>query len=139
LRSYNLNENWKTPVRATVRTLRQEGASYGYIIKKTSLSRSTIQHIIKAYTSWTTYKGKANKSRILKEADIKRIFRFISESWTNRTKSWARVMAKLWLEASIITIHHHMKAHGYCRYVACKWPFISKKQAIERLTFTLKY
>ena len=80
LRSHNPNENWKTPVRATVRTLRREGASYGYIVKKTGLSRSTIQHIVKAYTSRTTCKGKANKSRILKEADVKRIFWFISES-----------------------------------------------------------
>ena len=34
LRSHNPNENWKTPVRATVRTLRREGASYSYIVKK---------------------------------------------------------------------------------------------------------
>ena len=139
LRSYNPNENWKTPVRATVRTLRREGASYGYIVKKTGLSRSTIQYIVKAHTSRTTRKGKANKWRILKEADVKRIFWFVSESWTNRTKSWARVKAELRLEASVITIRRHMKAHGYRRYVACKRPFISKKQAAERLTFTLKY
>jgi hypothetical protein len=32
-----------------------------------------------------------------------------------------------------------MKAHGYRRCVACKRPFISKKQAAERLAFALKY
>jgi hypothetical protein len=139
LRSHNPNENWKTPVRATVCTLRREGASYGYIVKKTGLSRSTIQYIVKAPISRTTRKGKANKSRILKEVDVKRIFRFVSESWTNRTKSWARVKAKLRLEASVTTIRRYMKVHGYRRCVACKRPFISKKQATERLAFALKY
>ena len=87
LRSYNPNENWKTPVRAAVRTMRREGASYGYIQGKTGLTRSTIQYIVKAHTSRTTRKRKANKSRILKEADVKCIFRFVLESWTNRMKS----------------------------------------------------
>jgi hypothetical protein len=129
LRSHNPNENWKTPVRATVRIMRREGASYGYIQGKTGLSCSIIQHIVKAYTSRTTRKGKANKSRILKEADVKRIFRFISESWTNRTKSWGRVKAELRLEASVITICRVIKAHRYRRCVACKQLFILKKQA----------
>lgn len=139
LRSHNLNENWKTPVRATIRTLRREGASYGQIQAKTGLTRSTIQYIVKAHTSRTTRKGKANKSTILKQANVKRIFRFVSESWTNRTKSWGRVKAKLRLEASIITIRRVMKAHGYRRCIAYKRPFISKKQAQERLAFALKY
>ena len=139
LRSHNPNENWKTPVRAAVRTLRREGASYGQIKAKTGLSRSTIQHIVKAHTSRTTRKGKANKSAILKQADVKRIFRFVSESWANRTKSWGRVKAELRLEASITTIRRVMKAHGYRRCVTCKRPFISKKQAAERLAFALKY
>jgi hypothetical protein len=127
LKSHNPNENWKIPVRATVRTLRQEGASYGQIKAKTSLTRSTIQYIVKAHTSRTTRKGKANKSTVFKEADVKRIFRFVSESWTNRTKSWGRIKAELRLDASIITIRRVMKKHGYRRCVACRRPFISKQ------------
>jgi hypothetical protein len=86
-KSHNPNENWKTPVRATVRTLYRDGASYGQIKAKTGLTRSTIQYIVKSHTSRTTRKGKANKPTVLKEADVKRIFRFVSESWTNRTMS----------------------------------------------------
>jgi hypothetical protein len=81
------SDNWKTPIRATVRFLRQQGKSYGEIVKLTTLKRSTIQSIIKAPTSRTTRKGLATKRPALKQADIKRIFRFVSESWTNRTKS----------------------------------------------------
>jgi hypothetical protein len=102
-------ENWKTPVRFIVRSLRRQGKSYGYIRKVTGLERSTIQGIVKAASSRTTRKGKATKPKALKQADIKRIFRFISESWTNRTKSWARIKAKLHLEASTITIRRVMK------------------------------
>jgi hypothetical protein len=86
-KSHNLNENWKTPVRVTIRTLRRDGASYGQIKAKTGLTRSTIQHIVKSHTSCMTRKCKANKPTVLKEADVKRIFRFISESWMNRTMS----------------------------------------------------
>jgi len=79
LKSYNLNENWKTPVRSLVRILRREGASYGQIKRKTGLSRSTIQYIVKGPISWTTRKGKATKPTVLKQKDVKYIFRFISE------------------------------------------------------------
>jgi len=47
LKSHNPNENWKTPVRSLVRTLCREGTSYGQIKRKTGLSRSTIQYIVK--------------------------------------------------------------------------------------------
>jgi hypothetical protein len=41
-KSHNPNENWKTPVRVTVRTLRRDRAYYGQVIAKTGLTRSTI-------------------------------------------------------------------------------------------------
>jgi hypothetical protein len=91
-------EMWKTPVRSTVRSLRRQGKSYGEIKKLTGLERSTIQGIVKGVSSRTTRKGKPTKPKALKTADIKRIFRFVSELWTNRTKSWARIMAELHLE-----------------------------------------
>ena len=132
-------EQWKTPVRSTVRSLRRQGKSYGEIKKLTGLERSTIQGIVKGVSSRTTRKGKATKPKALKQADIKRIFRFVSESWTNRTKSWARIKAELHLEASTTTIRRVMKQHGYRRCVACRRPFISKKQAAKRLAFAFKY
>jgi hypothetical protein len=129
----------KPPVRATVRSLRRQGQSYGQIKKLTGLKRSTIQSIIKAPSSRTTRKGLATKRPALKQADVKRIFRFVSESWTNRTKSWGRIKAELHLEASVTTIRRAMKKHGYRRCVACRRPFISKKQAAKRLAFAIKY
>ena len=139
LKDHKPLENWKTPVRATVRSLRRQGKSYGQIRKLTGLTRSTIQSIVKAPTSRTTRKGLATKRRALKQADVKRIFRFVSESWANRTKSWGRIKAELHLDASITTIRRVMKEHGYRRCVACRRPFISKKQAARRLAFALKY
>jgi hypothetical protein len=80
-------EQWKTLVRSTVRSLRRQGKSYGEIKKLTGLERSTIQGIVKGASSRTTQKGKATKRPVLKPAEIRRFFRFVSKSWTNRTKS----------------------------------------------------
>jgi len=85
--AYRPKEMWKTPVRATIRAMRRDGKSYNDIVEKTGLKRSTIQGIVKGISSRTTRKGKATKPRLLKQADIKRIFRFVSLNWTNRTKS----------------------------------------------------
>jgi uncharacterized protein YerC len=132
-------EMWKTPVRSSVRTLRRQGKSYNQIVAETGLKRSTIQDIVKGVSSRTTRKGKATKRPVFKQADIKRVFRFVSESWANRTKSWASIKAELHLEASITTIRRVMREHGYCRCVVCRRLFISKKQAAKRLAFALKY
>ena len=139
IKEHKPRDMWKTPVRSIVRGIRQDSKSYSKIREKTGLTRSTIQHMVKGPTSRTTRKGKLFRPRLLKQADIKRIFRFVSESWTNRTKSWARIKAKLHLEASTTTIRRTMKRHGYCRCVACRRPFISKKAAAKRLAFALKY
>jgi len=44
-------EQWKTPIRSTVRLLRRQGKSYGEIKKLTGLERSTIQGIVKGVSS----------------------------------------------------------------------------------------
>ena len=133
------NEMWRTPVRAVVRSLCRKGKSYGEIRKETGLERSTIQSIIKGPSSCTTHKGKTFKPQLLTPKEVRRIFLFVSESWTNRTKSWARIKAELHLSTSTTTIRRTMKKHGYRRCVACRRPFISKKQAKKRLAFALKY
>ena len=139
IKEHGYKEMWKTPVHALVRSLRRQGHSYGQIRALTSLKRSTIQGIVKGPSSRTTRKGLATKRPALKQADVKRIFRFVSESWANRTKSWARIKSELHLEASTTTIRRVIKKHGYRRCVACRRPFISKKQAEKRLVFALKY
>ena len=80
VRDHKPKEMWKTPTRAIVRGMHRDGKSYGEIKKKTGLQRSTIQGIVKGVLSRTTRKGKATKRPMLKQADIKRIFRFVSES-----------------------------------------------------------
>jgi hypothetical protein len=132
-------EMWRTPARSKIRGMRAAGKSYSEIKKLTGLERSTIQGIIKGPSSRTTRKGKTFKPTLLKKSDIQRIFCFVSESWTNRTKSWARIKAELFLEASSTTIRKTIRKHGYRRCVACRRPFISRKQAEKRLAFVLKY
>jgi hypothetical protein len=97
-------EMWRTPVRLVVRSLRRAGKSYGEIKKETGLERSTIQGILKGPSSCTTQRGKTFKPHILKPHKVQRIFLFVSESWANRTKSWARIKAELHLDASTTTI-----------------------------------
>jgi hypothetical protein len=86
-----------------------------------------------------TRKGLATRRLMLKQADVKRIFRFVSESWMNCTKSWACIKAELHLEALITMIRRTMKKHGYRRCILCRRPFILKKAAAKRLAFALKY
>jgi hypothetical protein len=119
--------------------MRRDGISYGKIKKKTGISRSTLQKICAAPTSANPRKGKVYKPTLLKQRDVKRIFTFVSQSWVNRTKSWARIKAELYLDASTTTIRRTMKKYGYRRCVACRHPFISKKQTAKRLAFALKY
>ena len=126
-------------MRTIVRSLCRKGYSYSQIKALTGLERSIIQGIVKAPSSRMIRKGLATKKPVLKQADIKRIFRFVSKSWANRIKSWARIKAELHLEASMTTIRQVMRKYRYRRYVVCRRPFISKKQAAKRLVFTLKY
>jgi hypothetical protein len=85
IKEHKPGDMWKTPVRSIVRGIRANPMVK--IRERTGLTRSTIQHIVKDSSSRTTRKGKATKPQVLKQADIKRIFRFVFESWTNRTKS----------------------------------------------------
>jgi hypothetical protein len=139
LRDHKSGDMWSTPVRATVRAMKRDGKGYGAIFAKTSVPKSTVRRICKSESLRTTRKEKVFKPKLLKEADIKRIYRFVSKSWTNRCKPWGRVKAELNLKASITTIRKTMKRHGYRRCVACRRPFISEKQAKRRLVFALKY
>jgi len=70
---------------------------------------------------------------------MKRIFQLVSESWTNRIKSWGQIKHELRLEASITTIPRVIKEHGNRRYVVCRRPFISKEQAKKRPALAIKY
>jgi hypothetical protein len=119
--------------------MKRDGKGYKTIRAKTGIPLSTIKRIYKSETSRTMHKGKACKPYLLKQADIKRIFRFVSVSWTNRCMSWGRIRAELKLKAKVDCIRKTMKKHGYRRCVACRRPFISKKQAAKRLAFALKY
>ena len=78
--NYKSKQQWQTPVRSVVRSLRRAGKSYGEIKKETGLERSTIQHIIKGPFSRTTRKGKRCKPYLLKPYKVRRIFLFVSES-----------------------------------------------------------
>ena len=84
LENHKAGEMWRTPGRAKVRGMRAAGKSYNAIKKLTGLPRSTIQGIVYG-PSRTTRKGKSFKPMLLKPAEIQRIFRFVSVSWTNRT------------------------------------------------------
>ena len=126
LREHKPGDMWRTPVRSAVRSIKRDGKSYSKIFLKTSVLKSLVRRIVKGKSSRITRKGKACKRLLLKQADIQRIFRFVSQSWANCTKSQARIKAKLFLPASTTTIRKTIKKHGYRRCVACRRLFISK-------------
>ena len=80
IRDHKSGDMWPTPVRSTIWLIRRSGKGYKKISTETGAPISTIKQITKAETSYTIYKGKIFKPKLLKEADIKRIFRFISKS-----------------------------------------------------------
>jgi hypothetical protein len=64
-------QNWDTPTRAKVRSLRKAGDSYRDILKQTGLGHSTIQKIVKAELSRRTRKGKTYKPKLLQKRNIR--------------------------------------------------------------------
>jgi hypothetical protein len=71
--NYKPREMWKPLTRAIVYGMCQDGKSYSEMRKRTGLTRSIIQHIVKGVSSRITRKGKATKRPILEQVDIKRI------------------------------------------------------------------
>src|SRR5450432_1644353 len=133
------NGNWATPTRAKVRMLYKSGKGYKQIRNETKLSTSTIRNIIKSGSSRRTRKGKVYKKTLVSTRDLRRVFRYVAASWDNRRASYARIKAECNIKASTTTLRSALKAAGYRRCVACPRPFISRKQALKRLKFALKY
>jgi DNA-directed RNA polymerase subunit N (RpoN/RPB10) len=137
---------WKTSERSKIRAWRADGKSYSQIQKlygirdsKPLITRSTLQKIIKAKSSKRQRKGKAIKKKILKPADLQCVIRFVSGGWHNRRLSYARLVQECKLKYKTTTFRRSLKAIGYRRYITCRRSFISKKQAVKRLAFALKY
>jgi hypothetical protein len=139
LQNHKPGQNWDTPTRLKVRLLRKQGDSYGVIVKKTGLRRPTIQKIVKSGSSRRTRKGKVYKPKLIETREIERIIKWVSASWDNRRASYARIKVELKINTSTTTIRKTLKIYGYCRCVACRRPFISKKQVRKRLAFAMKY
>ncbi|KAF4635286.1 hypothetical protein G7Y89_g2802 [Cudoniella acicularis] len=77
MREYKAGDMWPTPVRSAVRSIKRDGKGYKTIRAKTGIPLLTIKRICKGESSRTTRKGKACKPTLLKQADIKCIFRFV--------------------------------------------------------------
>jgi transposase len=139
VRDHKPGGGWSTPIRSSVRSMRRDGLSYGQINKKTGLTRSTIQRMVKAKSSRSARKGKPIKKRALTTQQITRMIKWLSASWDNRRASYSEIKRQLNLNCSTSSICRALRAHGYHRCVACKRPFINKKQAEKRLAFCHKY
>jgi hypothetical protein len=71
-------EGWTTPASSSVRAIRRSGMLYRAIKKGTGLERSIIQRMVKAQSSRSAQKGKANKPKALTSCQIDRIVKWIS-------------------------------------------------------------
>ena len=105
----------------------------------TGLERSTIQRIIKAKSSRRSRKGTTTRPHTISKTNLKRVLRFVSASWDNRRMSYSRVKVKCKVNGLVTSLRRALKAAGYRRCVACRRPFISKKQAQKRMEFARKY
>lgn len=139
VRDHKSGNGWPTPVRGAVRSMRRDGLSYGQISKKTGLRRSTIQRMVKAKSSRSAQKGVTTKKPALTSPQIKRMIKWLSASWSNRRASYSEIKLQLNLGCSTSSICRALKANEYRRCVACRRPFINKKQAAKRLAFCEKY
>jgi transposase len=119
--------------------MRRDGKSYNQIKKLTGLERSTIQRIVNAPASKRARKGKATKSKLITSTELKRVIKFLSASWPNQTMLYSCLHAACKIKASTDTLRRALKATGYWRCVACRRPFINKKQAAKRVAFCEKY
>ena len=131
--------NWDTPTRAKVRLLYKLGNGYDAIRNQTGMPKSTIRNIIKSHSSRRTRKGKSYKRKLISTRELRRVLRYIAQSWETRRASYARLKAECHINASTTTLRRALRAAGYRRCVACPRPFISRKQALKRLAFARKY
>jgi hypothetical protein len=91
VRDHKPGGGWSTPIRSSVRSMRRDGLSYGQINKKTGLTRSTIQRMVKARSSRSARKGKPIKKRALTTQQIARMIKWLSASWDNRRASYSEI------------------------------------------------
>src|SRR4051812_26732649 len=111
--SHKPGQMWPPSVRAVIRAMHRRGDGYGTIYKETGVLKSTVKRIIAGESSDNSRKGKVFKSKLLKEAEIKKIFRFVGASWTNRTASWVCIKAELGLyHVSTTTICKTIRQRG---------------------------
>lgn len=137
-----LNHEWKTPDRRLVRHLRRQGKTYGEITKETGVERSNAYKIVHAPSSKRKRKGVSTKGSKMKKALVLRIIKWVGASWDNRRQSWMGIRRAFWRElhdVSKTTIRRTLRLYGYRRCIACRRPFINKKQAARRLAFAIKY
>jgi hypothetical protein len=139
LAAYDPNGNWATPTRAKVLMLYKSGKGYKQIRNETKLLKSTIHNIIKSGSSYRTRKGKVYKKTLVSTRDLQRVFRYVAASLDNRCAFYTHLKAECNIKASTTTLRRALKAAGYRRCVACLRPFISRKQALKRFKFALKY
>jgi hypothetical protein len=133
------NGEYSTPARAKIRALSAIGFSQHGIAKKTGIPRSSIQSILYAPSSHRQRQGKTYKPYLVNPRTLRQAIRFLSKDYTTRKLSYASLRSHLQIKASAKTLSRSLRRAGYKRCIACPRPFISKKAAKSRLSFSITH
>jgi DNA invertase Pin-like site-specific DNA recombinase len=123
------HSNWDTPARAKIRALAKTGVSQRKISRLCGVPQSTVNRIINGKSSRRSRKGKEYKPTLISKREIRRVIRFISNSWEGRRATYPQIKTACHLNASTTTVRRVLKKAGYRRCIACPRPFINAAAA----------
>src|SRR6266702_7837281 len=124
--------HFKTPTRVRVRLYSNAGLSQPQIVKKMNtehgvlISQSTVSRIIASKRN-RRYKAPGRNYK-LSERAVRYVTRLIRQGWFGRRMTYQRLIKQLDLKVSRWTLGRSLRYYGWKRCVACRRPFISKKQ-----------
>lgn len=103
------------------------------ISRVTGVPFKSVQNIIKSGSARRSQKGRTGRPPKLSPRDVRRLIFEAGRSWDTRRMSLTALAADVEIEASRNTIKKALASVGYHRCVACRRPFINKKQQKQRL------
>ena len=124
---YNSGDEWDTPVRKRVRTLRYDSAqSFGSIENVTGVLKQTVQRICAAtssrrITNNPKYEEQQGKAAKIGPKDIRRMEQILEEDgFCARALTWEQLGYKADLDVCGAIIRRHIATLNYHKCLACR-------------------
>ena len=121
--------------------MRQAGLTFTAISENVACSADAAWKLWNRYLErGTVYlAAQPGKPKVLSERDSRHLKRYVTHDRETRRESLTAILENLNLNAHPDTIATELKSFGLRHRIACKRPYLSKKQKEARLAFAKKY